>query len=451
MKKTIITLLCLLSFGVSTSWAQQIIHKIYTLADLELFRDNVFSGEKNYENETVMLMNDIDASAASWNYGIGKLQATSGDSDNALNPFMGIFDGQGYKITGLTINSQDGQQSGFFMSIKNATVKNLNLVNCVIKGAGHRVAGITARAESSTIQNCSVKDCTIECTAAEDADQSIIGGIAGTITGTTIIGCAVNNCTIDGKTRGGVGGSDPKWCNGAGGIVGRVNGSNDIFNNTVYGGTKVYGKAIGVGAIIGEPGAAPVVLGCAGNSYSTDVEVRYYDTTNGRWVKVDDNGTSYGDGTTWTLADATKKVRGYYLRDYSLTEAEYSGISQATINIASALVELKVGTNVQTWKTYDGTAMTPDDVVVTLGGNRTENTDYTAASFMLTSPSASQSIPPRLRQPQKLLLTQSLLQPNPCPRVNGLLHYCPQNSLYTTATRSWWRIPTISCSISTEQ
>jgi len=94
MKKTILTLLCLLSVGVSTSWAGTFY--INNLADLVMFRDCVYSGEKNYAGDTIFVTADIDATATVWAYGIGLLQDPTNDAvpddDSSLNPFKGIFD-----------------------------------------------------------------------------------------------------------------------------------------------------------------------------------------------------------------------------------------------------------------------------------------------------------------------------------------------------------------------
>ena len=349
--------------------------KIYTLADLELFRDNVYSGEKNYEGETVLLMNDIDASSATWAYGIGLLQgATSIDDDSALNPFKGTFDGQGYTIKGLTINSTNVQQSALFQCIEGATIKNLTLYECTIKGAGHRVGGIVARSfgNSSTtnlIQNCIVKNSKIICTADGNADFSLIGGIAATIGYTTITGCQVSGTYISGTTRGG---SGSLVCNGAGGIVGRVNYDCTITNNTVVAGdslsVEIRGKVKGVGAIIGEPGASPA-LTCSGNSYDSNIRVIHW------------NGTSF---VTYEGASP----RGYNVPEQT---TEYPGITRATKSIAEAIVQVgKMDGGsfvVQPWETYDGTEKTPGKVVVKVGTTElTENTDYTITYEKMMEP-----------------------------------------------------------------
>lgn len=386
MKKTILSLLCLLSVGGSTSWAGTFY--INNLADLVMFRDCVYSGEKNYAGDTIFVTADIDATATVWAYGIGLLQDPTNDAvpddDSSLNPFKGIFDGQGFTIKGLKIVSENVQQAGLFQCIEGATIKNLNLEDCTISGKGHRVAGIVARAfpdadKDNIIQNCNVINSTITCTAAESADFSLIGGIAGTVNKTKIIGCAVNGCTINGTTRGG-GGS--LYCNGAGGIVGRLNGVCSVLNCTVFGGTKVYGKAVGVGAIIGEfDNTTDKSVGS--NTYSDDVEVRYYDISNNRWIKVNNGGT-------WTLANVSIEPSNYargYNAPASLGDTEYPGITRAGNDISAATIYLLNGSTEQRWATYDGTQKTPSTIVVKIGSTTLDSsTDYTVTYDELILP-----------------------------------------------------------------
>lgn len=383
MKKIILTLLCLLTVGVSKSWAGTFY--INNLADLVMFRDCVYSGEKNYAGDTIFVTADIDATATVWAYGIGLLQDPTNDAvpddDSSLNPFKGIFDGQGFTIKGLKIVSENVQQAGLFQCIEGATIKNLNLEDCTISGKGHRVAGIVARAfpdadKDNIIQNCNVINSTITCTAAADADFSLIGGIAGTVNKTKIIGCAVNGCTINGTTRGG-GGS--LYCNGAGGIVGRLNGVCSVLNCTVFGGTKVYGKAVGVGAIIGEfDNTTDKSVG--NNTYSNDVEVRYYDTT---WLKVTNGGVYKLNND---LIDGTKSCRGFNVPD-ELGTSEYAGITRAGNNISAATIYLLNGSTEQRWDTYDGTQKTPSTIVVKIGSTTLDSsTDYTVTYDELILP-----------------------------------------------------------------
>ncbi len=101
------------------------------------------------------VMNDIDASeTAFWDGGKGF--APIGDNTTS---FMGIFDGNNKKITGLTINRPDTDYIGLFgMTYVDATVKDLGLEDCFIVGSWccGGLAGAVAALSSSTlcVTNC---------------------------------------------------------------------------------------------------------------------------------------------------------------------------------------------------------------------------------------------------------------------------------------------------------
>ena len=109
----------------------------------------------------------------------------SGFSSNTS--YQGTFDGQGHRITGLTIttNSTGGQNATLFDYIgSEGTVKNLQLVNVSYTVQQNGVAGGIANANYGTITACSVKgDIT--------ANSGAVGGIASINNG-SIIGCWYN-------------------------------------------------------------------------------------------------------------------------------------------------------------------------------------------------------------------------------------------------------------------
>lgn len=97
-----------------------------------------------------------------------------------IDMFYGQFNGNGYKINNLTINS-DSSFVGLFTRVLNeGTVKNLGLQNVNIESSGFDV-----------------------------------GGICGYLTGT------IQNCFVTGQIKG----------NRAGGLVGRTGGTNSIIEN----------------------------------------------------------------------------------------------------------------------------------------------------------------------------------------------------------------------------
>ena len=78
-----------------------------------------------------------------------------------IGTFCGMFDGQGHSIEGLYFNDSIVFRNesvkcgaGLFGYIKDATIKNVNLVNCYFK-TFDKVGGIVCHAENSRIDSCS--------------------------------------------------------------------------------------------------------------------------------------------------------------------------------------------------------------------------------------------------------------------------------------------------------
>lgn len=113
-------------------------------ADLHLLTESVFAGN-TYNSECFQLSNDISLSKA-WSP-IGTKET----------PFCGKFDGNGYTISGMTV---DGDYSGFFAYIgSGATITNVNLSDVSVTGIDY-LAGLVVCANagngSISILNCSV-------------------------------------------------------------------------------------------------------------------------------------------------------------------------------------------------------------------------------------------------------------------------------------------------------
>lgn len=207
------------------------IYYISNAAHLKQFRDIVNQGEWD---ANAKLVNDIDISplcsstVGSWEP-IGTTNWSYG--------YEGTFDGDGYSITGLYINSHD-YYTGLFGVARNgsnyhgATIKNLTvegdvassqgycaiiagmtqggtITNCVARGKvstsnGYTIAGICANAWESTIA-----DCTNEASISATITSYNVGGIVGEST-SDITGCTnTGNISIPGKAKqvGGIVGS----------------------------------------------------------------------------------------------------------------------------------------------------------------------------------------------------------------------------------------------------
>ena len=102
------------------------------------------------------LSNDINAAGtAFWNDGAGFQPIGVSGPDEEAVPFTGGFDGQGYVITGLTINRPAETYVGLFGAIgKEGFVFNLRIVNGKIKG--HDNTGSLAGYSEGQIASCHV-------------------------------------------------------------------------------------------------------------------------------------------------------------------------------------------------------------------------------------------------------------------------------------------------------
>jgi hypothetical protein len=119
---------------------------------------------------------------------------------DALNRFTGIFNGDFNNITNLWINSPY-TNIGFFSSVENATIRNLNIKAAEdkgIRGVGY-IGGITGYAERSNITN--------SCFAGNINGNIGIGGIVGRIEYSSITNsCSAGN--VNGSNQvGGIAGS----------------------------------------------------------------------------------------------------------------------------------------------------------------------------------------------------------------------------------------------------
>ena len=135
--------------------------KISDKASLEKFRDNINKGEK-YENKTITLTADIDLQGSAENQWtpIGNIEE---------NAFTGTFDGAGYKITNIYIDTTDGNQGLF--GYNKGTIENVGMESGTIKANGD--TGSIAGYNSGRIEKCYNK-IDMECIGG-----SHFGGIVG--------------------------------------------------------------------------------------------------------------------------------------------------------------------------------------------------------------------------------------------------------------------------------
>lgn len=140
----------------------------------------------------------------------------------AYGGFTGTFDGGGYTISGLRIDSAE-DNAGLF-AINAGTIRNVDLENCTVETTGSAVGGL-AGVNRGTVLNCHVTNCHI--TGGTGSTKLNAGGIVGR----NYTGCRIENCTV-------TGGSVQARSN-AGGIAGQVNAASVITGCRVTGGCQI--------------------------------------------------------------------------------------------------------------------------------------------------------------------------------------------------------------------
>lgn len=222
-------------------------------------------------------VSDIDLSNYSNNYGwspIGKLLRANPSKDTS---FTGIYDGNGFNITGLRINVSGNNYVGLFGSVDNAVLKNIRIVNAevdggsqvgilvgyalnnstiessyvsgVVKGNGEKIGGLVGDIESSSaIDSHSEVDVNSSGDSEVANARKFIGGFAGMARSSTI-----NNSSSSGKVIG--------TYRNIGGFIGEMRYDSEV--NKSFSSSAVEGNAV-VGGLVGSISESTVR-----NSYTT--------------------------------------------------------------------------------------------------------------------------------------------------------------------------------------
>ncbi len=172
----------------------------------------------------------------------------SGVNFDGISNFQGEFYGQGHTISNLT--------TSLFTSVSgaNALVKDIGLFNSVVSASGD-ATGLLAGSVSggATIMNCYV---TGELSAS---NQTVVGGLVGTITDNALITCSSANVTISGNR-----GDDAV----IGGLVGEASGNAQIRYSHSSG--SIWGSTGTVGGFVGQLKGSVAIS----NGYTTvDVDI----------------------------------------------------------------------------------------------------------------------------------------------------------------------------------
>ncbi len=179
-------------------WTDDTTCVIYSAAGLKWLANEVNVNKNAFNGKTVKLGGNVDLKNEPWTP-IGQTGATT---------FNGVFDGQNYTISNLTVDSsaQTGKyySSGLFGWIETHTEGRGHIKNVKIDGAtitGHHNCGALVgyiTEKYARVDNCHVSNATISCTHANgDADGDKAGALIGTATNATIVtDCTATNSTV---------------------------------------------------------------------------------------------------------------------------------------------------------------------------------------------------------------------------------------------------------------
>lgn len=178
-------------------------HLIYTAEDLANVGIASYGGASSdytswHQNDTYIVMKDIDLSSADWT-------PIGGDS----GAFTGNFDGNGHTITGMNVTTTGGNQ-GLFNRIvggsSDVTVKGITFVNATLSQnySNSYRNGILAGSVAVTVaygKKVTISDCHVTGTSSVnvkgDTSSSYAGGLIGIASG---IGADISLLTITGCT-----------------------------------------------------------------------------------------------------------------------------------------------------------------------------------------------------------------------------------------------------------
>ena len=303
---------------------------ITTAQQLKRLADEVNAGDSK-SDKTYLLANDIDLSGYPDWTPIGRF-----DPPDDMLPFSGVFDGQGYSITGLKISGNEDARGLFgytysgairnvvirnpeiegkdqvgalvgYQAYSNQGIKNCAVIGGKIQGRSH-VGGLVGYMEESPIQNC-----------YSTCEVVAMDFYAGGIVGDHRVVASIRNCyatgNISGTYSGGIVGvaQDVERCVALGQTVtgkssNRVTDSVRISDVYAWGGMKVNGNRVTYGAANNENGADLV---CNGGALSTQFSEIFANddawtyTENGLPILKVVKGEQSSELPSWMLSDAS--------------------------------------------------------------------------------------------------------------------------------------------------
>ena len=306
---------------------------ITTAQQLKQLADEVNAGDSK-SGKTYLLANDIDLSVYPNWMPIGRFDLPD------MLPFSGVFDGQGYSITGLKISGNEDARGlfgyTFCSAIRNVVIRNpeiqgrdkvgalvgyqayssKGIENCAVIGGkiqgSNRVGGLVGYMEESPIKNCYST-----CEAATTLSK------AGGIVGAHEVGSGLENCyatgNVSGAYSGGIAGQarNVERCVALGQSVSaqedahRVvgeNGGGTLSGNYAWRSMKVNGNTVTDGAANNENGADLVYNGGALSKQFSEIfanDDAWTYTENGLPILKVVKGEQSSELPSWMLSSET--------------------------------------------------------------------------------------------------------------------------------------------------
>ncbi len=232
------------------------------------------NGGKTYSGQYFKLTGNIvlnnTKNASSWDDTTDGLTAWT-PIGNSNNSFKGTFDGGGYSVSGIYINSTKDYQGLFGCIGSGGTVKNVGITDSYISSTASYVGGVAGLADGSTIETCSN-------TGAVSGGDTV-GGIVGFVSRTS--NSTIETCYNTGAVSGG---------DTVGGIAGYIARVGDIIFGT---GKNAIETCYNTGAVSGES----TVGGIAGFTAERSIIETCYNTGT-----VSGEGDSVGGIVGWAYS-----------------------------------------------------------------------------------------------------------------------------------------------------
>lgn len=310
--------------------------KAYTINNaeqLKLLSDRAATGTGNWLSKYYKLTSNIDLSRiSSW---------TPIGTQNAK--FNGEFDGDGFTISSMTINSTNSYQGLFAALESGKRIRNLN-VSGTVKG-DNSVGGIVGQNFGGTIENCSF--------SGSVEGNSIVGGICGATggSGNLFIACR-NSANVTVKSPGfgsGIGGIAASL---AGSIVGCYNTGDITANNNA-----AANNAAGIVGMLNRGGAA---YSC----YNTG-DIKIVSGVSAGQLTGSDQGGAY-DNFTYLTGGSVTAVSG----SGSGTGTNIQAVADAAAMNTQSICDM-LNAGIKTWNTANTGKECNYHYVVGTGSNTT--------------------------------------------------------------------------------